>query len=229
MTVANAATSGVANTASNHSWTHTPDVAGDPRAVVVYVSQPTASENYITGVTYGGTALAQIAGSPLSKATSQAMHVSCWFLGSGIPTGATETVVASHSASGSRLCVCITVTAAADCEVYDIDTVSSDSVTNPSMTLVLDGKACLVSNGFASGVAATTGIAPATNMQNIAEADAGASCGGCYAYNPYVTSSATDVGWQQTTEDALGIATAITETADGLLLYTSPGLSVTNP
>ncbi|HUW56670.1 MAG TPA: hypothetical protein VMZ92_08550, partial [Planctomycetota bacterium] len=69
---------------SNPSWTHTP--SGTPRGVVVWTVS--ASGDNCSNVTYGGVSMTEVTGSPNNKSSGEGIRVQCFFLGSGLGTGA---------------------------------------------------------------------------------------------------------------------------------------------
>ena len=84
-----AGTTGSTNQAS-FSWTHTP--TGTPRGVLVYVYTISATQT-VTGVTYGGVAMTQIAGGAAVDTAGEPGRVDTFFLGASVPTGAQSIVV----------------------------------------------------------------------------------------------------------------------------------------
>lgn len=189
-------------------FTHTP--VGTPKAVIVFVLSAlngSGSQDSIS-ITYGGVAMTPVALSPVSKDTGEIMTVGCWFLGSGIPTGA-QTV-----AHGNDLeAMCITLTATSDTMVQDTKVISSDSQANPSGTLSLGGATSFCVMGLISGHSSAASITPLTNWNSRYERGIGAGSGescGCYTYDIIGTSDVT-FGWTQTAEDALSLGVAVTE------------------
>jgi hypothetical protein len=96
------------------TFTHTP--VGTPRGVAVLISHPDAAD-FITGVTYGGVALARVNGFAVSFGSQSTSYI--YFLGSGIPTGARSVVISGTSHGGHA--VAITFTGSDDTEVIDSD------------------------------------------------------------------------------------------------------------
>lgn len=208
MAIAFDAASNVAAGTGNLSWTHTP--VGTPRGVLVYVVQNTGASSQVSSVTYGGVSLSQVSGSPNVHGTGEPGVVSAWFLGSGVPTGA-RTVAVTVSGTASKRAVCFTVTAADDTSVQATNvSINSDSVANPSSTLLLGGVPCWVSEGFHSGQNAVSGITELSGWTAYLEHDFGNQTAGWYRYNT-VGSSDVTVGWTQTADDAVCIAVALRE------------------
>jgi hypothetical protein len=196
------------------SWTHTP--VGTPRGVLVWVlySNTLSHADFVTGVTYGGVSMTEVAGSPNVKTVTESMSAHCFFLGSSIPTGA-QTVAVDVTDTNNYAAFALTVTAAADTEVVDSDgTINSDSIADPSVTLSLGGRSCFAAIGFSSGQNAVTGITPLTGWTGDLEDDLGGQTMGLYTYNTVGTTDVT-AGWTQTAEDAVAMAVAIAEVSGG--------------
>lgn len=189
------------------SWTHTP--VGTPRGVVVG-TVCNEGVNQISSVTYGGVACAGDSTSRAVKATAEDGEVRLFTLGASVPTGA-QTVEVLVSGAAAKTAFCVTVTAADDVEVVDVDnSINSDSQSNPSGTLSLGGRSSFVVQVFFSGQDTLGGITPLSGWTADYEVDFGAQTGGWYSYNTVGTSDVT-FGWTQTAEDALCVAVAIGE------------------
>lgn len=211
MTVAfDAFTSNVVGS-TNPSFTHTP--VGTPRGVVVFVLWISANDE-ITGITYGGTAMSEVSGSPNLKAAAETMSMAAYFLGTSIPAGA-QTVATAGSGVSGKLAYCYTVTAAADTAVSDSDgSINSDAVGNPSAILSLGGLAAFVCEALLSGQDVITGITPFAGWTSRHEIDGGAYSAGSYSYDTVGTADVT-MGWTQATDDATCIGVAVREVAGG--------------
>ncbi|MFA5372162.1 MAG: hypothetical protein WC298_09345, partial [Sideroxydans sp.] len=107
-------TTGSANQAS-FTWNHTP--AGTPRGVLVYVFTRSATQT-VTGVTYGGVAMAAVAGGLAIDTGGEAGRVDTFFLGASIPTGARPVVVSRTNNGTVMYASAATQTAGANTEVY---------------------------------------------------------------------------------------------------------------
>lgn len=192
------------------SWTHTP--VGTPKGVIVHVVEDAATDG-VTGVTYGGTSMAEVPGSPNecdTGGTDGVVH--CFFLGSSVPIGA-QTVVVSISGSVTRQAGATTVTADADTEVVDSDgTICSVALANPSVTLGLSGRTSFASIGFLSGRDSVGGFSPLTNWTDRLEEDFGISGAGFYTFDTIGSSDVT-AGWSQIADGAVMVAVAISEVA----------------
>src|SRR4026208_2554961 len=93
------------------SWTTTPDPftfshtpVGTPRGVIVMITINAESGlDHITGVTYGGVAMARVTNGFAQDTVTEPGSSYLYFLGSGIPTG-TQTVSIDHTAaSGAKV------------------------------------------------------------------------------------------------------------------------------
>lgn len=199
--------------ASSNTIAHTP--VGTPRGVIVFVCLGLEGTDVITTVTYGGTAVPQISGSPNLKGSAEVMSVHAFMLGANVPTGAQNCVITATGAEVITGTV-ITVTADGNTEVVDVDTsINSDSLENPSATLSLQGRDSFAVIGLTSGHDAATGTAPLTNWTSIIEgAVGGTAVVGCYRYD-IIDSADVVTGWTQTAEDAVAIAIAISELRPG--------------
>lgn len=188
-------------------WTHTP--VGTPRGIIVQICSPTGADA-ITGVTYGGVAMTEVAGSPNLHTTGEDGSVYTYFLGSNIPTGA-QAIAATVANAQAKIGRSISLTAAADTEVVDSDgTINSDSVTDPSVTLSLGGRASFCAIVLNSGGDNIAAITPLTGWTSRGESDTGLEVWGWYTYDTIGTADVT-AGWSQTTEDACAIAIAVSE------------------
>lgn len=168
------------------SFTHTP--VGTPRGVLVLIAQSPTNTDQVSGVTYGGVAMTEVALSPLQQ-TAGAEHAIAYgyFLGSGIPTGA-QTVVVSVTGAESKRAVCYTVTATGDVEVEDTSTLNSGGAASPSVTLTTG----VGVETFCAGV-----LVSALNDPSFTKGADYTSSG----TNDFGTSSA---GWERRTTNATG-------------------------
>jgi hypothetical protein len=191
---------------------HTP--VGTPRAVLGFVVQSNAVDE-ISGVTYGGTAMTELSGSPNVLAGGEIGTVRGYFLGASVPTGAQNMVATASGTTGGKIAYCITLTGSGDCEVVDSDvTINSTSQADPTVTLSLGGRTCFAAIALWSGQDGVAGITPFTNWTARNETDSGSEVLGCYTYD-VIGSTDVSAGWTQTAEDAVGIAVAVSEISVG--------------
>ena len=191
----------------NPNWSHAS--GGTPRAALVWV---TCVQGLVpTSVTYGGVPMALVR--TVNKSATESGSVHFYFLGSGIPTG-TQTIAINLGGEDGPAHA-ITLTASADTEVVDHQPISSNSVSNPRVTLSLGGKTSFVAVGFQSGQGAVSGITPITGWTGRFENDLGAATTGLYSYNTIGTADVS-AGWNQSADDAIAIAVAISEASSGI-------------
>lgn len=193
-------------------WTHTP--VGTPAAVGCWVVVRAATTDTIIGMTYGGTAMTEVSGSPvIHDFPNDDGVVHAFTLLASIPTGP-QTVAVDVNSTDFAMAGCLTLTASTTVEIVDVDATINADVENPSVTLSLSGRTSFAAIGFHSGQDQPTGIAPLTDWTNRLEHDFGTGNAGFYTYNTIGTADVT-AGWTQTTEDAAAIAIAFSEVAAG--------------
>lgn len=205
------------------SWTHTP--TGTPRGVTIYVYGDEGTDD-VTTVTYGGVTVPEVSGSPLLHTGGEICAVHAFHLGAGIPTGP-QTVAIGYRSGGTSFhnADCVTETAAADTAVEDTKTVNSNSLANPSATLVIDENSFIL-EGIFSGQDAVGGITPLAGWTSQREIDWGTQTSGLYTKDANAAVN-TAAGWTQTADDAIMIAIAVKESSSGTTL-TMPLLTNAN-
>ncbi len=213
MTVAFDASSSSSAGNSTLTWDHDP--VGTPRCVIVFVVEDTTTTDGVTGVTYAGTSMTDVSGSPNIHTTGETGAVHCFFLGASVPTGDPAEIVVSITGSVGRIGFAITLTAAGDTEVVDSDgTIASDSLVDPSVTLSLASRTSFAAIGFYSGHAGVASVTPLSNWNSRVEHDFGGQVAAMYSYDTIGSSDVT-AGWTQTAQDATMIALAVSETVAG--------------
>lgn len=189
------------------SWTHTP--VGTPRGVIVTVRGSTGNQT----ATYGGVAMAEVTGSPLTKSTGEpATGLRIFFLGASIPSGAQTVVVLNDDVV--LQCSATTLTAANDTEVVDTSSISTDSVANPSGTLSLLGRTSFCLFVGRSGHQTIAGTSPNANWTQRDEFDIGSQIALLHSFDTIGSADVT-FGWAQTAEDATALGIAVSEVAGG--------------
>ena len=208
MTVAFDAFSEVAAGTGTLTWDHDP--VGTPRAVIVMVVQDDGTTDSVTTVTYDGTSMVEVTGSPLLKSSGEPGGVHIFFLGASVPTTDPAEIVVSRNGTITARAAAITLTAADDTEVVDTSTLSSDSQANPSLTVSLAGRTSFVAEAFFSGRGAITQLTPLTFWTDQLEHDFGATTAGWYTFD---TVGSTDVtaGYSAGGDDVVLIALAVSE------------------
>ncbi len=195
----------------NLTWNHTP--VGTPKGVLVFVVAANGIDE-VTGVTYGGVSMSEVALSPLLKATAFAMAAHAFFLGSSVPTGVQEVVVTVSSGAAIRQALCYTVTSTQDSAVQNTATFLVESTANPSTSLALSSVECWVAEGCLSAVNQIADIAPEPGWaSNLEDNSFTGLTGVWYRYNTVGTSDVT-IGYECVSlEDGIGIGVAIKEAA----------------
>ena len=180
MAIAFDATTTTGQVTGDNRFTHTP--VGTPKGALVYIVI-NGLVGTVSGVTYGGVAMAETANSPASNTTGELGGSHCFFLGSGLPTGAQTVAVDMLLGTEVNIVGCITVTAANDTSVVTTAKVESNNTTTTTATLSLGGVSSFCATGFWTGLNAVTSFAPLTSWTGSTETDFGAQCGGIYTYD----------------------------------------------
>lgn len=232
MTVALDAFTGAQNLASGAftvditagQWVHTP--VGTPRGVLFLCGQGAVGDQ-IASISYGGVDLIEVSPSPFDAiAGDEDGTLYCYFLGSGIPTGAVDVLVDTTNSAGKRGFL-YTLTASGDTEVDSTQTLDV-VVQNPSLTLATTASTnTWVAAYLRSGIDSIN-ITPGTDFTEIQESDAGT----WIHQSQYRTTNATGgnvtVDWgTNAVDDAQVFAVAIKESGGAaaprnLRLTTSP-------
>jgi len=124
--------------------------AGTARGILVLIVQDASGADHVVGVDYGGTALVEIALSPLLHATGETSVVYGYFLGASVPTG-TQTVSVDVDDATAKTAVIVGLTGANDLEVVDTSSQTSDSAANPSITVSGGSRDCFYAGAIHSG------------------------------------------------------------------------------
>ena len=215
MAVAHDASS-TANGTGDLSWTHTP--VGTPKGVLVLIVQDAASNDQIIAaspVTYGGTAMTEVALSPLLAATNANAAVYGYFLGSSVPTGA-QTVAVDVDAGGTaaKFAVALTVTASGDTAVEDTSVADLAATTTPSVTLTTTVET-LIYGAMHNGSAAITGVAPGADYTEIVEHDFGANVAAFQRRTANAAAGSPVCDWVTNSQPAAILAVALKDTGGG--------------
>lgn len=206
MTISVDATSnniGVYGTSHSHA-------GGSPTGVVVLIMGANAA---VSAVTYGGTSMTQMTGSPATAPGTGELagsFQSAWILTTGAASG-TQSVVLTGPTSAS-IAVTSYDTASEDIEEVDTAQISSNSVVDPSTTVSLGGNTCHVWQVYATGRDTTAGYSALTGWTLGSQADIGATCIGIASYDTIGSSDVTaglDFGAEE--DDILLFAVAIKE------------------
>jgi hypothetical protein len=218
---------------SSAAQNHTP--VGTPKAVLVRVAANTETSDVISGVTYGGVAMARLAHS-VTTAGNEDGSTWIYFLGESIPTGTQSASVSVSSGTTAKRAWVSTFTATTDAtesactpQTYDSGSASSTSITLPTTA------------GFAGAVVSVcfAGLGNCSNLSLPSEGSYSLS-GTCRDFGSQVAKSAYRTGlsganitvtWGlSSSEDVSCSAVAIQEKAGGTahsLAGTADGTSTT--
>lgn len=214
MTVArDAYTTALTNVNTSDTVSHVP--VGTPRGILVVVVQRATLDDTITGITYGGTAMVEMTGSPYIGTNSEAAVIYAYFLGSSVPTG-TQDAVLSYSAQRGRHIGIFSLTGAADLEENAIEQLFDvESQDDPSATFAIDSVESFVMEAFMSGASAIGNVSPNTGWTAESEGDLGSLVSGIYSYDTIGTADVT-VGYTSSfAENVHLVAVAISEVVGG--------------
>ncbi len=200
----------------DYSFSHTP--VGTPKGVIVEVVV-NGLVGTVSGVTYGGTAMTEVANSPASNTTGELGGCHCFFLGSGITAGAQTVAVDMLLGTEVSIAGCVTLTANNNTSVVTTAKVESNSLQDPSTTLSLGAVTSFCMIGAWSGIGNLT-MTPLTNWTDRFEFDFGNQNALIYTYN---TIGSTDVtaGYTAGSDDFAMHAIAVRENA-GAAATTKP-------
>lgn len=205
MAIAFDASSSIAVGTGDRSWTHTP--VGTPRGALVFVVHEQGTDN-VVGVTYGGTAMVEVALSPVLHTTPETGAVHAFFLGSSVPAGGVSVAVDVDDAT-DWFAAAFTVTAAANTIIHDTSFLDSGAIADPSVSLTITAQS-FVAGALYSGIAAPTSIAAGANTTEVVEADLGADSGSITRGSALQSANFT-YGWTVASDDAAVLAVAVIE------------------
>jgi len=204
------AVSNVAAGTGGLSWTHTP--TGTPKGVLVLIAQNVGATDEVTGVTYGGTAMGEVALSPVLHTTgSEDGALYGYFLGSSVPTGAQTVSVSVNGTGSSKRAVAISYTALGDTAVEDTTIVEAGSGADPTATLTTSVETA-IAGVLHSGVQAPSGIANGGSYTEIIEHDFGSQNAAWQRGTNNFASGSPTCGWTVATEENAVLAVAIKDT-----------------
>lgn len=200
----------ISQTTGDMTTTHTP--VSTPKAAIVYIVTNGVNVT-VSGVTYGGVAMTQCTNSPVSNVTGELGSSHCYFLGSGIPTGAQTVSIDMLLGTEVSVAGIVTLTAARDTSVVTTTTVLSDSTAVTTNTLSLGGVSSFCMTGFWSGLNAVTNITPLTSWNSRFENDFGNQTAGIYTYDTIGTADVSAGYSNSGSDDAAMHAIAVRENA----------------
>lgn len=169
-------------TDTSDPWSDTFTPSGTPAAIVVLVCSAGSSTDNVSGVTYGGVALTNVAGIGSGDPQSPC-YVDMWLLGSGVPTGAQTVALDLASGTTDDLhIVVVELSAAANVEAVTSGTDASASSLTGSVALSYGGRRCIALGILGANKPDITDVVDNANMTQIHTHDFGAA-------NPYVVVS----------------------------------------
>ena len=188
------------DTSNPYAFNYTP--TSTPRGIVVCAIHADSSTDHITGITYGGVAMARAI--TAADTATEAGRADIWWLGTGVPTGLQSVSVslASGTTDDIQFVVFGLTTASVDVVLVDTDLVEQNT-TNPSRTMNYGGRTCVtISAFFYGGSAAPT---PNANMSNLHTHDFTSQFG---SVDMQTTPGSTDFVCSYTASDDTGLAIA---------------------
>jgi hypothetical protein len=156
------------------SHTHTP--VGTPKGVFVFIFSENGGQTHPASVTYGGVSFNKL--QDVGAVSGRNWRVSCYFLGSGIPTGA-QTVAATLGLSlSTNYLVCVTVTAAGNTQLAGIGSAgtSGGSGANASLSVTGPSGASYGVFGMIHDDSTVAGASEGSGQTMIYEVDLGGHC-----------------------------------------------------
>lgn len=205
----NSATDSASFTA-DASWTHTP--VGTPKGVCVIITQPTSSADEVSGITYGGIALARSI--TQARTVTEQSRVYIYFLGSGIPTGAqTVAVTLTTQTAAAKHGMAFTMTAAAgqNTAVDASNGADLGIVANPSITVThtgtLSGWAGYCGHTYGANTPVSTGLQSGETYR--AGHDPGAAVAMVYTRHGGADSASSTYGYTTLASDDQNLAAVV--------------------
>jgi hypothetical protein len=187
------------------------------RAVVVSAVHGSDSTDYVVGVTVNGLTMTRIVRA--TDTAGEAGAAELWFWTSATPLPSASVTVSVDLSSATTVdfqFVCWRISAAAQCEVIDFDSLSEDAA-NPTRTLSKGGREALCIAAMYGGAAAPGGTLAADNTLGPTE-----DLGNFYAQTCYETAGITGpggttdftIGWSTLASDDLAfVCLAVAEVA----------------
>lgn len=210
MAVAFDASSEVAETTGDPSWTHTP--VGTPKGVLVYIGQRGVNTDQVTTVTYGGVAMTRL--EKVDDNAGELLTAYLYFLGSSIPTGA-QTILVDQTGGAAKKCMAISVTASGDTAVEDSNVASGDAA-NPSVALTTGASQETWASGFlVSGHNATSGVTAGSGFTMVLQSDTGNQVFNLERITANDAGGGVTVDFTAAIEDVAMVAVAVKEAGGG--------------
>jgi hypothetical protein len=188
------------DTSNPYAFNYTP--TSTPRGIVVCAIHSDSSTDHITGITYGGVAMARAV--TAADTATEAGRADIWWLGAGVPTS-TQSVSVSLSSGTTddiQFVVFGLTTSSVNVELVDTDSVQ-ENTSNPSVTMNYAGRTCVTISAFYYGGSAAP--TPNANMTNLHTHDFTAQFG---SVDMQTTPGTTDFVCSYTANDDTGLAVA---------------------
>jgi hypothetical protein len=131
---------------ASFSWSHGGAASG-VKGVLVFTFDINTTNDNVTGVTYGGSALSAVASGSARDTASEPGGAKAWFLGSSVPQGTQTVEVTRTNNADGVYAIAITVTAGGDTETTGTVTVNENAT--PSEQSINDGSPGTNSTRFA--------------------------------------------------------------------------------
>jgi hypothetical protein len=181
----------------------------------VFIYHGQVSADLITSVTYGGVAMTRV--NTAKDTVDEPGGSYCYFLGSGIPTGA-QTVSIDHTATTTtKIAVCITITADSD-TIVAASGIVENNVADPSVALDSGADVAIRYACLWSGNTSPTNLAVFAAFTEMSNHDFGVNCGEIERETTPSSGSVT-AGWTVASEDVGLVALAIKESAPPALIF----------
>jgi len=209
MAVAFDAESTLAVGTGDRSWTHTP--VAEPAGVLVLIVEEGGTDT-ITGVTYGGETMTEVALSPVLYAGAESGSIHGFFLANPADIDAATVAIDTATGSDQYIAACFTVTSATG-----VSAVHDTSIQAGATGLTTVGATLTISiNSFVAGAMYSGLGAPAftevTGTQQVVEGDLGQDSGGISRGNSIKTTDFSYT-WTQASDDGMALVVAICEAA----------------
>jgi len=158
-------------TTSPQTFTTTGAAASGIKGFVLAIVHGTSSTDHVSAASYGGVALVRKQRN--TDTVTEAGAAEWWFLGASVPQGAQTVSYTPGATTDDIHAVAITLLAATDTEVIDVDGVS-ENVANPSVTLQYGGRSAMAFGALYAGGAIPTDFTPNANCTTVHDHDLGA-------------------------------------------------------
>lgn len=211
MTIAFDSASAIQTNAVAGAWTIPFTPIGTPAGILVLALSISTTTDSITGVTYAGTGMTEVTGSPNPGGTANSYS---YFLSA--PTAGTQDCVITTTNTNARRAMVIAVTSATGTTaVIDSDGTSGNPLDDPSVTMNMGANTCLVFTVLNSYDDTTGDIAPGVSYTTIAERDEGLQVNG-FARSTSTMTGDQAADWTTAISDSSNLfAVALAESGGG--------------